>query len=250
MGGLKKSMPWTFWTFLVGSLALAGVFPFSGFFSKDMILVKVHEHSTVLFVTALAAAFCTAFYMGRAIIVTFLGAARSKGHPHEVPWVMRGPLVILAAMSVLPSLWVAGFAEFVHFGAAEPEHLDVAFAATTSLIPLAGIGLAWAMYGAGVLDPAAMARRFGPLYTLLKRRYYVDELYNWIIDELVMRLSAALAWFDRHVVDGAVNGVAWLSQKAGGRLRRLQTGNVQHYAFAVFGGVVLLLIIARMAGAR
>src|SRR6185503_12615028 len=132
MGGLRKSMPWTFATFAIGSLALAGFFPFAGFFSKDLILHHA-EHEPVLFALALAGSFCTAFYMGRAVFVTFLGkprgrhaaqdgdhgaghghgAAASHGEPHEVPWVMRGPLVLLAVLAVGAGWWVWGFAAFV-----------------------------------------------------------------------------------------------------------------------------------------
>jgi len=106
------------------------------------------------------------------------------------------------------------------------------------------------MYIVGSPSPDAMAARFAPIYSLLKHRYYVDEAYNWLIDNIVMKLSAAIAWFDRHIVDGAVDGVAWIAQWTGARLRRLQTGRVQHYAMAVFGGVVVLVLLARWAGAR
>ncbi len=251
MGGLRKSMPWTFATFAIGSLALAGIFPFAGFFSKDEILTHVAARSTVLFTFAVLASFCTAFYMGRAVFVAFLGESRdAHAHPHEVPWVMRAPLVILAALSVVAGFWVWDFAKFVFVGEPEEVHFHLGFAVATQLVPLAGIALAWGMYVRKSPDPDALAARFAGLHRLLKHRYYVDEAYDWLIDRVVMRFSAAIAWFDRRIVDGAVDRVADLTQGIGGSLRYLQTGRVQVYAAAVIGGVAALLVLARVAGAR
>ncbi len=250
MGGLRKKMPWTFWTFVAGSLALAGVAPFAGFFSKDAILHLVMGKNLFLFALAVLGSLCTAFYMTRVICVTFLGEARAaSGHAHESPWVMRVPLVILAVLSVVAGFWHAGFERLVQGGEAEAEGLNLGFAAVTQMVPLAGILAGVMLYVLKSPDPDALAVRFAPLYTLLKRRFYVDELYDWIIDRIVLRCSAGLAWFDRHVVDGAVNGVAWLTQQTGTQLRYVQTGRVQHYALAVFGGAAILLAIAHVAGA-
>jgi NADH-quinone oxidoreductase subunit L len=251
MGGLRRSMPWTFMTFVIGSLALAGLFPFAGFFSKDEILTHVRGHSGFLLFLAVAGSFCTAFYMGRVVSVTFLGEPRKAGgRAHEVPWVMRGPLVFLAALSVIAGWWIWEFAGFVYAGHPQEIHFDLKFALITQLVPLAGLALAYGMYILKAPDPDALAVRFAGPYTLLKRRYYVDEVYDWIIDNIVMRLSTGLAWFDRHIVDGAVNGVAWIVNWLGNHLRYIQTGNVQHYAMILFGGVVALILIARLAGAH
>ncbi|MEK7475943.1 MAG: NADH-quinone oxidoreductase subunit L [Candidatus Coatesbacteria bacterium] len=252
MGGLRKSMPWTFWTFAIGSLALAGFFPFSGFFSKDEILVHVLAYSPALFALAVAGSFCTAFYMGRVVFVAFLGTARGGGaaHAHEAPLVMRGPLVILAGLSIAVGWWVWDFARFVYAGEMEEVHIHLGLAAATQLVPLAGLLLAAGMYVYRSPDPEALSNRFPGVYNLLRHRYYVDEAYDWLIDRVVMRFSAGIGWFDRNVVDGAVNGVAWLARQTGAQLRYLQTGRVQHYAAAVFGGVALLLLLARLGGAR
>lgn len=245
MGGLRKKMPWTFWTFVAGSLALAGIFPFAGFYSKDLILHQVMGQNMFLFTLAILGSLCTAFYMGRVIFVAFLGEPRSAGaqHAHEVPWVMRGPLVALAVMSVTAGFWMNGFFRF--FGS--EAHFEFGFAA---IIPFAGIVVAYLMYVRGKPAPDALAKRFEPAYVLLKRRYFVDEAYDWLIDNLVMKVSAGIAWFDRHVVDGAVNGVAWMTNRSGSRLRYLQTGQVQNYALVIFGGVIVLLMLARMSGAH
>ena len=165
-------------------------------------------------------------------------------HAHEVPWVMRGPLVALAVMSVTAGfMWMNGFFRF--FGS--EAHFEFGFVA---IIPFAGIVAAYLLYVRGKPAPDALAKRFEPAYVLLKHRYFVDEAYDWLIDNLVMKVSAGIAWFDRHVVDGAVNGVAWMTNRSGSRLRYLQTGQVQNYALVIFGGVIVLLMLARMAGAR
>jgi len=249
MGGLGKSMPWTAATFAIGALALAGIFPLSGFFSKEMIITAAGAKSGFLATLALATAACTGFYAGRAFFLTFLGSSRSKAAPHETPWVMRWPLVILAGLSVCAGWWSGGFGAFVFFGAPEESSLHFLSSFFAMLPALAGLGFAWMVYVNGSPSPDRLARTFAPIYTLLKRRYFVDEGYNWLIDRVVMGFSRALAWFDRNVVDGAVNGVAWLARSGGAVLRILQTGQVQHYAMAVFGGVVLLILLARLAGA-
>jgi len=252
MGGLRKAMPWTFWTFVIGALALAGIFPFSGFFSKDEILARVLAYSPPLFAVALVASFCTAFYMGRVVFVAFLGAARggAAAHAHEAPLVMRGPLVVLAGLSLVAGWWVWDFARFVFAGEVEEVHIHLGLAAATQLVPLAGLALAAGMYVSRTPDPDALAKRFASGYALLRHRFYIDEAYDWLIDRVVMQFAAGIGWFDRHVVDGAVNGVAWLARQTGAQLRYLQTGRVQHYAAAVFGGVLFLLLLARLAGAR
>ncbi len=254
MGGLRRVMPWTFGTFVAGSLALAGIFPFSGFFSKDVILHHALQHAPLLFALGLAGSFCTAFYMGRLVFVAFLGEPREHGHgdhkPHEVPWIMRGPLVLLAVLAVTTGFWFKGFAAFVFFGEPEIPVIHLGFAAATQLVPIAGLLLAWAMYVKRSPDPDRLAESAGGLYRMLKHRFWVDEVYDAIIDKGVMRLAAGIAWFDRHIIDGTVDGVAWVSRALGANLRYLQTGRVQHYAVAVFGGVVVLLIVARLAGAH
>jgi NADH-quinone oxidoreductase subunit L len=249
MGGLGKAMPWTAGAFAVGGLALAGIFPFSGFFSKDMILMAVREKSGFLFLVALATAGMTGFYVARAFFMTFMGPPRTKGLVHEAPWVMRGPILVLAVLSLGAGWWSGGFSGFVFSGIAPETAVHFLPAAGMMLPPLLGIGLAWSMYVAGVPGPAKMAGSFSGLHTLLKRRYYIDEFYDWVVDSVVMKLSSGLAWFDRNAVDGAVNGIGFLARRTGDGLRRLQTGQVQHYAAAVFGGAVLLVILARLMGA-
>ena len=249
MGGLAKPMPWTAGTFAVGALALAGIFPLSGFFSKDMLLMAVQEKSTLLFVSALATAGMTGFYITRAFFMTFTGVTRMKGHAHEAPWVMRIPLIILALLSIGAGWWASGFAELVFYGKAPETAIHFMTAVGMMTPPILGIVLAWSMYVMGVPNPETMARVFSPIHSLLVHRYYVDEIYDWGINNLVMGLSRGLAWFDKHIVDGFVNLVGVTMKWGGNRLRLLQTGQVQHYALAVFGGAVILILAARLAGA-
>ena len=249
MGGLAKPMPWTTGTFSVGALALAGFFPLSGFFSKDAVLAGTLARSPLLFAAALAVSFLTAFYMGRLFFVAFSGKARSARPAHESGWTMLGPMVALAVLSVLTGWWAWGFAGFVFSGAPTEPEFHFPFAAMTQAVPLAGLGLAFSAYVLGKPDPDATAARFAFIHNLLRRRYYVDEAYDWVVDRVVMGFSRSLAWFDRNVVDGAVNGVGWLARQAGDRLRKLQTGRVQDYAQGIFWGVVVLLLLARLARA-
>jgi NADH-quinone oxidoreductase subunit L len=251
MGGLRKSMPITFWTFAAGSLALAGVAPLSGFFSKDAILHLAWEKSPALFVLASATAVMTSFYMARVFFIAFLGAPKSKAAQgaHEAPVVMLVPLVILAAFSVLAGWWAEDFSRFVYFGVPAEGGMKWGFAAAMQAVPLAGILVAYRVYVVRSPEPGALAARLEPIHTLLKRRYYVDEAYDWLVDNVVLRLSAVLAWFDRRGVDGAVNLVARLVRRTGDGVRRLQTGRVSNYVLAVFAGVIAAAVIVRLSGA-
>jgi len=267
MGGLRRAMPWTYFTFVVASLSLAGVWPLSGFWSKDEIVASSLSNNTILFAMALLTVFMTAFYMFRAIFMTFGGEYRgggpaahsSHGHGeaklHESPAVMVIPLAILAVPSVI-SGWInvtGGFNEFM----GEGGHVEAAgftaafFGVFTHPLPLAslllaglGIFLAYAMYGAKWLSAEAVGRAFSPLYTLLFRKYWFDELYERIIvvRVLVNGVFAALASFDSRVVDGAVNGVASGTVDAGKALRRMQTGQLQVYVMAIAVGVVAIAV--------
>lgn len=295
MGGLRRYMPVTFITFLIGSLSLAGVPLLSGWFSKDEILStalkvgqdRLNTGDTVygviyilLFLAALAAAFMTAFYIFRVIFIAFLGEHRgvpaavhsatdstqtesaevadphgaavyvAPGHddthgahhglPHESPWVMLAPLVILAVPAVLSGYlngWWGGFTHFLVPDEAFETNWLVTGVAT--LAGIAGITLAYFMYVQVVISPVTVGRVFRPLYILFSRKYFVDEIYGLFIRIAVLGAAEFLAFFDQYVVDGAVNGVAWLARQAGGTLRYVETGRAQFYGLAVFMGVLI-----------
>jgi len=241
LGGLRRSMPWTSATFLIGALALCGFPMLSGFFSKDEILVLAHEHNVVLYWIGSVTAGLTAFYTTRAWCVAFLGKAPEHLHPHESPPVMLIPLILLGAFSI-----VGGYLGIPAFlGEPAPEfHWDVA---RTSLAAIAtGAGLAWLIYHRKVIAAEVIARRFAWLYQLLARRYFFDDAYTWYVEQVQQRLIAgACALFERVIIIGfAVNGTAWLIQLAGRAIRRVQTGRVQGYVLGFCCGIIALLYLA------
>jgi NADH-quinone oxidoreductase subunit L len=266
MGGLRRYMPQTFLTLTIGGLALAGVPPLAGFWSKDEILgLAFIEHHYVIYALGTLASFFTAFYITRLIALTFLGKPRFDEHaihPHESPGVMTGPLWVLAGLSL-----VAGFvgvppeagpfhrfldpvfhhegsgeaAEAVHAGGFTGEVLALMAVATT--VSILGILFALAVYAWRVpaLDPQRWARRLRPAYNMLLNKYYFDEIYNFLFVRSSRALGNALWRFDSRVVDGAVNGVAEGVSDTGTGLRRLQTGFVGNYALAIGLGMVALV---------
>jgi NADH-quinone oxidoreductase subunit L len=275
MGGLRKSMPVTFVTFLIGSAALAGIPPFAGFWSKDEIIsTAFREGHYVLWGVTLLTAVITAFYMSRAVLLTFFGTYRGSGHPHESPSVMTAPLVLLAGLAATSGFLGAPqlnavFANWVHFGAeAHSEPFSYGFAAISILGAAAGLVLGYRIYSRWrTREPL---RALGPAYTLLDRKYFLDDIYmrgvvrpvqyplssavdrfnTLVLDGIVHAVAAvtrALAWFvdlfDRKAIDGAVNGVAETAGFSGGLLRYLQSGNVQRYAVFLFAGVAILAFV-------
>jgi NADH-quinone oxidoreductase subunit L len=246
MGGLARKMPITHATFLVATLAIAGIWPFAGFFSKDEILAAaIGHHHYVIFGIGLLVAGMTAFYMCRIYFLAFWGSARSKhaDHAHEAPWVMLAPLIILAVLSLF-----SGFIpmrEYVSIGAAHEGHegINMAIAIPSLLMAACGIGLAWFLYGGSTTRVEALASGLGRVYTVIKRKFLFDELYIFITKSMIFRCVAApVAWFDRHVVDGGVNLAGWITCQLGAGLRYLQTGQVQTYAAWLAGGSIAIVL--------
>ncbi len=268
-GGLKKYMPITYWTFLIGCLAIAGIFPFAGFFSKDLILEVVwanstlsgHAHGpfqglyTLLFIMASMTAMMTAFYMFRMFFICFHGELRDKhAHPHESPFSMAMPLVVLGILSVVGG-WVGwpgltegkAFGYFVRMGEFEIVHANWTLIISSTVLALIGIGGAIAIYWKNAISHEELAKKFAPLYKLSFNKFYVDELYLWIIHNIIDGIGRALWWVDMHIVDGVVDGVAKTTKVLGSVFRRVQTGKMQHYALVLFAGVVVLVIIMSFA---
>jgi len=246
MGGLARKMPITHIAFLVAALSIAGIWPLAGFFSKDEILSAAFSSGHYgVFATALAVAGLTAFYMFRVYFVAFRGVARSPQaeHAHEAPLVMWLPLAILALLSAVAG-WVP-MAEFVSIGEPMPLHgLDLGIAIASSAAALMGLGLAWFVY-AGDTDRAdRAAAAWGGIHRTIKQKFYIDEVYLFVTHRIVFRLvSAPIAWFDRHIVDGGVNLSAWTTRALGATVRRSLTGQVQTYGLWYVAGAMFLLLV-------
>ncbi|GIW43456.1 MAG: NADH-quinone oxidoreductase subunit L [Candidatus Binatia bacterium] len=262
MGGLRSWMPVTYGTFLVGTLAIAGVPGLAGFFSKDMILARAFAHSPALWGLGVLGATLTAFYMFRLFFLVFWGECRAdahtRAHIHESPRSMTVPLLALAVLSVvggyvgLPDFlaWGDRFGAFlapVLSAAAHGEHhgelgLELMLMAVSVLAAVVGIGVAYRFYVQVPELPEQVARQFRAVYRLLWNKYYVDELYEAVFVRPVVQLAHAL-WrqFDVAVIDGAVNGAGDAAEEGGRWLRRWQTGNVQHYALSLLVGALLLV---------
>ncbi len=291
MGGLRKKMPYTFWTFLIGMLALAGVPPLAGFWSKDEILAVAFEQNMLVWVIGTLAAFITAFYMTRQVCLTFVGQPRKKEiHAHESPRLMYVPLIVLAIGAALLGLLgvpadfpvlgpLLGNNPFHRFLAAQFHQWHyvqlphVSFNASVMVISIVmagcGIGLGYLLYGrkpleAGQRDPL---ERLGIIWTVLRNKYYIDEIYRGtvirgtialatllfrfdlgiidavvnLVGKLTERWSYVSRLFDTYVIDGIVNGVGRVTSAVGQELRYIQTGRVQNYMVIVVISVVLLM---------
>lgn len=250
MGGLRKYMPITHITFLIACLAISGIPPFSGFFSKDEILTAAFAYMPAMgwIMTAIAA--MTAFYMFRLYYGIFWGTDNVELHakhtPHEAPLTMTFPLMFLSVVTC-----VAGFIPFGHFvsadGRAYDIHLDWNVAGTSIIIAVASIFLATYMY-IGKRQPKAdaLAEKFSGLHRWAYKRFYLDEVYQFVTHRIIFgHVSKPIAWFDRHIVDGFFDFLAWGTHALSFRIRGFQSGSVQKYAFVfLFGTLVLLAIMA------
>ena len=261
MGGLRKIMPWTYATFLIGGLSLAGIWPLAGFWSKDEILLESMHNQPLMFYLALITVFMTAFYMFRAIFMTFGGEYRggdpeAHGHPHESPRVMVMPMVILAILAVVSGLWnVTG--QFGAFMGEPHPHAPGFFGIFTSALPwisliLAGGGilLAYAIYSAKWLSAERIGGLFKPLHTLFSHKYYLDELYENVIvrNALIGGLFAGLQQIDTHAVDGTVNGIASGTIAGGRAIRKAQTGQLQLYGLFIGLGILAIVLCLYIFG--
>jgi NADH-quinone oxidoreductase subunit L len=255
MGGIARKIPITFATFAIATLAIAGIPPLAGFFSKDEILwfafASSKGGSAALWVVLAATALMTAFYMFRLLYLVFLGQSRVEpdveDHVHESPWSMTGVLVVLAIASA-----VGGFVALPHYlepllplpaTPSELHHFEKTLIVVSVVIAVAGIGGALFVFGKGLERAAQLRERFVGMHKLLYNKYWIDELYeavlgrplNWISDRIFLRLG------DRLLIDGSLDGLAALARRSAGVLGRVQTGNLHLYAFLVLLGLVAVL---------
>lgn len=245
MQGLLKQMPITGFTFLIGTLALCGIFPLSGFWSKDEILALAAEHNSLLYVLASITSGLTAFYMGRLFWTAFWGKpATGHGHgAHESPAIMTIPLIFLAILSA-----IGGFIGIGHLTFPDAEHpvLNMRVAIISSVVALAGLILSFAIYGKRPSkDP--LETKLGFIYPILKNKYYFDTVYGWYVDRVQQGFAILLSWFEQiFIVRFGVHGLTDTANAAGKVFRKLQTGLVQFYALIfILGAVFLYLIMAK-----
>ncbi len=245
MGGLRKYMPITHWTFLIGCLAIAGIPPFSGFFSKDEILSAAYAWSPWMGVWMTMVAALTAFYMFRLYYLIFWWKKHDTARhtPHDAPWTMSVPLIFLAAVSC-----VAGFIPFGHYVTWDNMpydiHLDPTIAVTSVVIAIAAIALATVMYRKENAIPARLRAAMPHLWNWAFHRFYWDELYMFITHKIIFNLICRpIAWFDRHIIDGSMDAFANITNKASFAIRGLQSGQIQTYVRVYLIGALLLGVI-------
>ncbi len=290
MGGLRKKIPWTFWVMTMATFAIAGFFPLAGFFSKDEILWQAltSEHGSPWFwLVGIVTAFITSFYMFRLWFMTFFGEYRGAharsdhGHAagahahgghggiHESPWVMLGPLVVLALLSFIGG-WIGwpealgGGNHFEHFLAPvisghaheaveHAEHgKEAMFAGISILVALAGLLFAWLLYVKRRDLPTKATAWFGGLYDAVLNKYYIDELYQALLVNPLIKGSTTLLWrgIDAGAIDGTINASAEGAQELSGGVRRMQSGNIRSYAAWIALGAVAVVIYMIVVGAK
>src|SRR5690348_8437359 len=266
MGGLGKKIKYTYWTMLIATLAIAGIPPFAGFFSKDSILGAAFQidGGKPLYAIGLLTALLTSFYMFRLIFLTFNGKQRFDEHHvhvHESPWSMLGPLVVLAILSVIGG-WMAApsflggkdyFANFLapvfgaaHEGGAEAQNLEWILAGVAFGTALIGLAVAYWLYISRPNKADQLAKSMKPAYTTLLHKYYVDELYAAVVVKPLLWLSTNFLWkvVDVAGIDGTVNGIASGATNIGDTVRHTQSGNTRSYAvWVVIGALVIIAVI-------
>jgi NADH-quinone oxidoreductase subunit L len=239
MGGLQGA-PWIWLPFVVGTLALAGVWPLPGFFTKEAILAGVFDARLGMpFVMLALAAFLTAFYMSRVVFLAFFARPHHAGHPHtRVPGSMSGVCWLLGALTLALGLRQALGG---HHEIGGPGWLP----AFSLVLAGGGILLAWAMYQGRALDPGRVSRALGPLEWMARRRYGLDALFAGLYRGVLLGLARLVGWLDRYLVDGVLNVLSAWTLRAGDRLRRIQTGQPQDYVYGVALGALLLFVLAQ-----
>jgi len=244
MGNLHKYMKITSITFLIACLAIAGIPPFSGFFSKDEILAAAFHNQPIIFWTLWIVAGLTAFYMFRLYFGIFFNGKRDYEHkPHESGLPMAIPLMILAVFSVFTGL--IPFSEFISSDNKPFEmHIDMVVASLSVVAAIVGIVVAYTMYFKDSDKPAAVAARLKGLYTASLNKFYLDEVWMFITKKVIFNcVSRPIAWFDRHVIDGTMDNIANVTQKASHRVRGLQSGQMQRYVAFLVAGTILITIL-------
>jgi NADH-quinone oxidoreductase subunit L len=251
MGGLRKKIPITFWTMVCAWVAISGVPPFDGFYSKDAILAAAYQHSPAIYWIGVFTGGMTAFYVSRAMFMTFFGSYRGHAHAHESPAVMWVPLVVLAVLS-LAGGWLFPIPEFLKamFPAFE-EAANPMLTYISVFAGFAGIGLAYLIYLVKPSMADSLAQTFKAPYQLLYNKYFVDEIYDATVVKPLVGGSRIVLWkgVDAGLIDGIVNGLGARCRDVGSVLRLLQSGSIRSYAtWVLFGSVALILAMGLFGG--
>ena len=257
-------MPVTSVMFVVAALALVGLPPLSGFWSKDEIIQAVWDNQNpVVTVFALAAVLLSALYMARLCFIVFFGDLKPENsRVRESPWVMTLPMLALGVLTVLFGFaapdWLdnvfnlpepyTGFSSFL-LELPDQFHAMVALAAVSTIVPLVGIGVGWAIYRRRLISSEAIAQRLAPIHRLVVNKYYLDDLYQRITDRVVLAFSNLVALFDRKVVnDMGVDGTGRFTLVVSYILRYHETGQVSNYALAIILGSLIFIVVIALAG--
>ena len=263
LGGLRSRMPVTSVVFVIAALALSGIPPLSGFWSKDEILQGIwKDGNPATLVITIGAFFLSALYMTRLCWLVFFGKLKPENEAaHEAPLVMTGPIALLGLLTLVFGFtapdWldnvlglpggVTGFANFVS-NQSESFHEHVVLAAVSSVVALVGIVLGLAIYRQGMSLPGGVERGLAPVRKLAANKYYLDDAYQWTIDRVVLGIGGATAWFDRHVVnDAGVDGTGLFTAKMSRILRRHQTGQVSNYVLGITVGTLIFVVAITLA---
>lgn len=243
MGGLRKQMPLTHICFLVACLAIAGIPPFAGFFSKEEIMTAAYQSNLFVYVLALLTAALTAFYMFRLYFMVFWNKTCPIQPHSEGTWSMKVPMVVLAICTTF-----AGLVPFSHYvtsdGAPLESKTDLILAAAPVSLAVLGIIAASLLYKKENGRPAKIDAVLGAFYVAAKNKFYIDELYLFITKKIVFKgVGRPAAWFDRAIVDGFMNRLAWATALVSERVKGLQSGRIQSYALYFFGGVAGLAVL-------
>ncbi len=244
MGGLRKYLPVTHITFLVACLAIAGIPPFSGFFSKDEILVAAYEKNTLFFIVSCIIAGLTAFYMFRLYFGVFWNNSKEyHTTPHESPKSMQLPLIVLAIGAA-----VAGFIPFNDLVTSDGKPFEVHFhwniAIPAVAVALIGIFIAYLFYRKENDLSDKVTDSLGGFYNVVYKKFYIDEIYMFITKKIIFNLiSVPVAWFDRHIVDGTMNGIAYVTNFTSEKIKGFQSGQLQQYAYVMISGMILIVLL-------
>ena len=246
MGGLYQKMPLTFAAMVIGVLAIAGIPPLSGFFSKDEILAAVMHASTPLYVMATVTSFLTAFYMARLLILAFLGENRSEHEAHEVDARMWLPMMALALLTIGSGLWgyFGGFSQWVHAGVPHQEAIDWTVAGTSTALALLAFAAAYQIYGRHSFRASMERKRFGLAYRIVYNKFYIDELYAHIRTRFVYGTAVVLRWVDEKIFDGTMYGLGGYALATSDLLTESANGQAQRYVVVFYTGVLILLCYA------